>query len=165
MEPLNHPPLDSTALPLVESTGNGLMSRQELMALLRKHDITPTHPRLLIAELLFSKHEHWSAEKLFAKLNQPHHQASMATVYNTLNLLVHKKLLREVIVDPVRVFYDSNLSAHYHLYNVDTGELSDIGVEELVIEQFPSMPKDMVTQSIDIIVRVRPKHKAETIPA
>jgi len=38
-------------------------------------------------------------------------------VYNTLNLFLEKKLIREVIVDPNKVFYDPNTEPHYHMYD------------------------------------------------
>ena len=59
--------------------------------------------------------EHLSADQVLAIVNQRHPETSRATVYNTLNLFVEKKLIREVIVDPNRVFYDPNTRPHYHL--------------------------------------------------
>ena len=70
----------------------------------------------------YSRHEHLSADQVLAIVNQRHPETSRATVYNTLNLFVEKKLIREVIVDPSRVFYDPNTAPHYHLYDVDTGQ-------------------------------------------
>lgn len=55
-----------------------------------------------------------------------HAENSKATVYNTLNLFRDRGLIREVIVDPKRVFYDPNTEPHQHLYSVDTGEITDI---------------------------------------
>jgi hypothetical protein len=40
-------------------------------------------------------------------------------------------LVREVIVDPNRIFYDSNVGQHHHLYHMDTGTLVDIGFEQV----------------------------------
>ena len=78
-----------------------------------------------------------------------------ATVYNTLNLFVQKKLIREVIVDPNRVFYDPNTAAHYHMYDVETGRLTDIDGTEVRIEGLPDLPAGLVTEGMDIIIRVR----------
>ena len=88
-------------------------------------------------------------------VNQRHPETSRATVYNTLNLFVEKRLIREVIVDPSRVFYDPNTSAHYHIYDVETGRLTDIDAAAVRIEGLPNLPAGMVTEGMDIIIRVR----------
>jgi Fur family transcriptional regulator, iron response regulator len=130
-------------------------TRDLLLALLRRHDINPTHQRIEIAYALFSRGEHLSADQILAIVNDRHSETSKATVYNTLNLFLEKKLIREVIVDPNKVFYDPNTDPHHHLYNIDTGELTDINAERIEVSGLPPLPEGMVTEGIDIIVRVR----------
>lgn len=130
-------------------------SRHELIALLRKQGIAPTHQRLEIANVLFSRGEHLAADQILALVNERHAETSKATVYNTLNLFRDCGLIREVIVDPKRVFYDPNTQPHHHLYNVDTGEITDIAAADLEISGMPELPPGMVTEGIDIVVRVR----------
>ena len=129
--------------------------RDKLVELLRKRGINPTHQRIEIAHALYSRHEHLSADQVLAIVNERHPETSRATVYNTLNLFVEKKLIREVIVDPSRVFYDPNTSVHYHIYDLETGELTDINAAEIRIEGLPELPQGTVTESMDIIIRVR----------
>jgi Fur family iron response transcriptional regulator len=38
-----------------------------------------------------------------------------------MGLFTSKGLLREVLIDRDRVFYDTNSTQHHHIYNVDTG--------------------------------------------
>ena len=130
-------------------------SRQELIALLRKHGIAPTHQRLEIANVLFSRGEHLAADRILALVNELHAETSKATVYNTLNLFRDCGLIREVIVDPKRVFYDPNTEPHHHLYNVDTGEITDIPANDLAVSGLPELPPGMVTEGVDIVVRIR----------
>jgi Fur family iron response transcriptional regulator len=130
-------------------------TREQLTDVLRGHGITPTHQRMEIAHTLFTRGEHLSAEQVLDGVNQQHAQTSKATVYNTLNLFVEKKLIREVIVDPARVFYDPNTTPHHHFYNVDSGELSDIDAGEVEVVRLPDLPSGMVTEGVDIIVRIR----------
>src|SRR5437868_15316988 len=104
---------------------NRRYSKDDLAALLRVRGINPTHQRIEIAHALYSRYEHMSADQVLAIVNQRHPETSRATVYNTLNLFVEKKLIREVIVDPDRVFYDPNTAPHYHIYNIETGQLTD----------------------------------------
>jgi Fur family iron response transcriptional regulator len=129
--------------------------RSSLIALLRKHGIAPTHQRLEIAQVLFGRCHHLSADQVLAKVNESQAETSKATVYNTLNLFRDLGLIREVIVDPKRVFYDPNTEPHHHLYNVDTGEITDIDAGALSVSGLPELPTGMVTEGVDIIVRVR----------
>lgn len=132
--------------------------RDGLPELLRKHGITPTHQRIEIAFALFSRLEHLSADQVLAAVNARHDEASKATVYNTLNLFVRQGLVREVIADPNKVFYDPNTSEHHHLYDVVNGTLTDIDASKVTVRGLPDLPEGMVTEGVDIIVRVRPKH-------
>jgi Fur family iron response transcriptional regulator len=133
----------------------GHYTRDNLAAVLRAHEINPTHQRIEIAYALFSRGAHLSADQLLAIVNGRHSETSKATVYNTLNLFLEKKLIREVIVDPSKVFYDPNTAPHHHFYNVDTGELTDIEAEAIAITGLPQLPEGMVTEGVDIIVRIR----------
>lgn len=129
--------------------------RKSLIALLRAHEIVPTHQRLEIAYVLFSRGRHLSADQILAFVNERHAETSKATVYNTLNLFRDRGLIREVIVDPRRVFYDPNTQPHQHLYNIETGEITDIDADALTVTGLPELPPGMVTDGVDIIVRVR----------
>jgi len=130
-------------------------TRDQVVDRLRRHDINPTHQRIEIAHALFSRREHLSADQILAIVNGRHSETSKATVYNTLNLFLEKKLIREVIVDPNKVFYDPNTEPHYHFYNSDTGELTDIEASRIEVSGLPRLPEGMVTDGVDIIVRIR----------
>ncbi len=133
------------------------MQRGEIAELLREYGIAPTHQRIEIAGALFSRCEHISADRLLAIVNAHYSEVSKATVYNTLRLFLEKNLLREVIVDPTRVFYDPNTAPHHHFYNMANGELTDICDSTLQLAGLPELPEGMVTDSINVIVRIRPR--------
>jgi Fur family transcriptional regulator, iron response regulator len=132
-------------------------TRDNMAGILRSHEINPTHQRIEIAHALFSRQEHLSADQVMAIVNTRHSETSKATVYNTLKLFLEKRLIREVIVDPSKVFYDPNTTPHHHLYEIESGKLSDISAEHVEIRGLPSLPDDMITEGIDLIVRVRRK--------
>jgi Fur family iron response transcriptional regulator len=140
-------------MPGMESTQ---FTRDNLADKLRAHGINPTHQRIEIAFALFSRHEHLSADQVMAIVNERHSETSKATVYNTLNLFLDKKLIREVIVDPNKVFYDPNTEPHYHLYDLQSGRLTDIDAADVRVTGLPTLPSSMVTEGMDIIIRVRP---------
>lgn len=130
-------------------------TRESVSAALLAQGIHPTRQRVEIAMALFGRHEHLSADQVLARVNDSHPETSRATVYNTLRLFVEKRLVREVIVDPSRVFYDSNVEPHYHLYDVDTGCLTDIPASSVTITGLPDLPEHLVPEGMDVIIRVR----------
>jgi Fur family transcriptional regulator, iron response regulator len=130
-------------------------SKAEVVALLEAHGIIPTQQRIEIAQVLFARPQHVSAEQVLAMVNEQRPVASKATIYNTLGLFASKGLIREVIVDPSRVFYDPNTSEHHHFYNVDTGTLTDIGAGDLAISKLPSLPEGTTAEGVDVIIRLR----------
>lgn len=131
------------------------IDRRVVIEMLQRHDVTPTQQRVEIAQMLFARPQHLSADQLLAQVNSECNHVSKATVYNTLNLFARKGLVREVIVDPSRVFYDSNTSQHHHFFNVDTGELTDVPLPTLSMEQLPSLPQGTVAAGVDVIIRLR----------
>ena len=132
-----------------------LMSKPQTIQILREHQISPTIQRVEIAQILLSKKQHLSAEQVLAVVNTDKPKVSKATVYNTLGLFARKGLIRELIIDPTKVFYDSNTSNHHHFYNVDTHELVDIDSDELVVGSLPELPEGTEADGVDVIIRVR----------
>ena len=122
---------------------------------LKANNITPTAPRVEIARILFACDQHLSAEQILRTVNNQESVVSKATVYNTLGLFVKKGLVREVIVDPSKIFYDSNPSKHYHFYNTDTGELSDIPVDAIHVDMLPDLPEGTVSDGLEVIIKVK----------
>ncbi len=51
---------------------------------------------------------------------------SRATVYNTLNLFVEKRLLRAFVLAPGRIVFDPKTDAHHHFIDERTGEIMDV---------------------------------------
>ncbi len=128
---------------------------KDIAGILRECGIMPTVQRMQIARVLFQRHSHYSADQVIRKVNADHDLVSKATVYNTLGLFARHGLLREVIVDPTRIFYDTNTSPHHHFYNTDTGELMDIDTESVDVSNLPELPEGTVADGVDVIIRLR----------
>ena len=128
---------------------------ERLNQLLTAHGILPTLQRTLIAEVLFVRRRHLSADQVLSQVNKGEQQVSKATVYNTLGLFAREGLIRELVVDPSRVFYDPCTEPHHHYYNVDTRELTDIPADCITINSLPEPPKGSRPGEMDVIVRVR----------
>lgn len=131
--------------------------REAIAAKLREHGITPTHQRMEIAQVLFERDEHLSADQILSRVNTRYAETSKATVYNTVKLFLEKKLLRELVVVPDKVVYDSNTRPHHHFYNVVTGQLTDIPADEIRVNGLPPLPAGVESDGVDIIVRTRPR--------
>ena len=129
-------------------------TKREVVKLLTTHGITPTQQRIVIGQVMLTKPQHMSADQILEKVNAQANNVSKATVYNTLGLFTAKGLLREVIVDSTKVFYDSNTLPHHHFYNVDTGTLHDIDANLLAISELPEPPDSARIKDINVIVRV-----------
>ena len=130
-------------------------SVNETCELLTNYGISPTQQRIRIAQVLCSEPRHLSAEKILEEVNQEKIQVSKATIYNTLKLFVRKGLVREVIVDPSKIFYDSTTHAHFHFYNENSGELIDIDANSISLEALPEVPQGTELAGVDIVVRIR----------
>jgi Fur family iron response transcriptional regulator len=131
--------------------------RESTAQLLRRQGITPTHQRLEIAHVLFTRREHMSADQILSLVNSRYAETSKATVYNTLKLFLEKKLIRELVVDPDKIVYDPNTEPHHHLYDVVSGRLTDIPADNIRIVGLPPLPQGTVAEGVDIIVRTRPQ--------
>jgi len=118
-------------------------------------NIKPTSQRVDIAEIMFCKDQHLSAEDIITILNNSDSSISRATVYNTLNLFAEKGLVRRVVIGSSKIYYDSKTTPHSHYYNVDTGEISDFEFEDVKISPLPELPEHTVQDSVDVIVRVK----------
>lgn len=131
------------------------MSRMDIPTRLKRHGISPTPQRVQIAEILFEKPQHLSADQILDVLRRRGSRVSKATVYNTLHLFGEKGLARELVVEASRTFYDSTTHPHHHFYNVDSGELSDIPDDQVRFSDLPSLPAGTEQQSVEVLIRIR----------
>lgn len=131
------------------------MSQNGIASVFEKFGILPTPQRLEVAAIILEKPQHLSADQIIDRLRVSGSAVSKATVYNTLNLFSARGLVKEVMVDPVRKFYDSTTRPHHHFYNVDTGELADIPDQEVLFEALPALPDGTRRESIEVLIKVR----------
>lgn len=122
---------------------------------LQAHGIQPTAQRIDIAAIFFAGDMHLSADQVLASVGRTGRPVSKATVYNTLGLLAERGLLTQVIVDSTKVFYDSNTKPHFHFYNVDDGELTDVEAHRPLLDSLPLPPTGTYAEGLDVIIRVR----------
>jgi len=131
------------------------MSPTDIADRLTEAGVVPTPQRLEIAEILLARPQHLSAEQILDTLRKNGSTVSKATVYNTLHLFGEKGLVREVIVDPARTFFDSTTHPHHHFYNVDSGELCDIPDDRIEVLGLPELPDGTEQESVEVMIRIR----------
>lgn len=123
---------------------------------LRSVDLRPTRQRLALAKLLFEQGDrHVTAEALHDEASRADIRVSLATVYNTLHQFTEAGLLREVVVESGRTYFDTNTDDHHHFYDEDVGMLSDIAGEDVRVLGLPEPRGDQEVSRVDVIVRVR----------
>ena len=124
-------------------------------ARLRAAGLRPTRQRVELAGLLFGDCDrHVTAENLHDEVTGAGVKVSLATVYNTLHQFTQAGLLRQVIVDAARSYFDTNTGDHQHFFLEDEGMLIDIA-EHIAVSGVPTPPAGMAVDRVDVVVRVR----------
>jgi Fur family iron response transcriptional regulator len=118
--------------------------------------LRPTRQRIELASVLFAKGcRHLTAEGLHAEAARAGVRVSLATVYNTLNAFTGAGLVRQVAVDGARVYFDTNVDAHHHFFDEDTGRLEDIPAAQVHVSALPEPPHGAEVTRVDVVVRVK----------
>ncbi len=122
---------------------------------LRLAGLRPTRQRLSLAKLLFDGGDrHLTAEQLHVLAIESRIPVSLATVYNTLHQFTEVGLMREVVIEAGRSYFDTNVSNHHHFFFEESGQLQDIPGDQIVLPQMPAAPAGTRIARIDVIVRV-----------
>lgn len=125
------------------------------IARLKDAGLRPTRQRVqLLRVLQEGGHRHLSAEQLRAEAREAGLEVSLATIYNTLNQFTRSGLLREVVVEPGRSYFDTNTGEHHHFYFEAEGRLQDIPVEQVSLAALPPAPDGTRVSRVDVVVRV-----------
>ncbi len=120
---------------------------------LRNAGLRPTRQRLALAKLLFENgNRHITAEDLHSEARGA--SVSLATVYNTLHQFTQTGLLREVVVESGRAYFDTNTSQHSHFFFEKSGRLLDIPADAIEISELPPAPDGAEITGIDVTVRI-----------
>ena len=125
---------------------------EEIEVMLRKAGLQPTAQRIAICRYVFCEADHPTAEdvKRWADKNLP--KISLATVYNTLSRLAKAGLLLELkLSHSDSVVYDVNTERHFHFLDEKTGQLFDVGADELGLEL--KLKGGLKARAIEVLIR------------
>jgi len=129
-----------------------------LVQRLKAAGLRPTRQRLALAKLLFEApggcDRHITAEQLHAEAVADNVRVSLATIYNSLHQFTGAGLLREVVVESGRSYFDTNVTDHHHFYFEDSGRLQDIPGEMVQLDNLPTPPGGAKVARVDVIIRL-----------
>ena len=126
------------------------------MERLRAAGLRPTRQRVALAGLLLGNgNRHVTAEQLHGEALAAAIPVSLATVYNTLHQFIDCGILRELVIEPGRSYFDTNLDDHHHFYCESTGLLQDIPGEMVMVGRLPQPPAGAEISRIDVVIRIR----------
>jgi Fur family iron response transcriptional regulator len=109
-----------------------------------------------LAGLLFKDCDrHVTAEGLHDGITKSGVKVSLATVYNTLHQFTQAGLLRQVIVDAARSYFDTNTGDHQHFFLENEGLLIDIPEGAITVAGVPTPPPGLAVDRVDVVVRVK----------
>lgn len=131
--------------------------RDTIERALKARGLQATTQRVEVLHHLRASERHLSADDLYAVLVGEKMKVSRATVYNTLNLLKEHGLVNEMVLDPGRVLFDPKTDPHYHFYDVDTHEITDVPADDVGFTCLPVLPEGATFKGIDVVVKISRK--------
>ena len=134
-------------------------NKNKLISFLKENGLKPTIQRNLVVEqLLNGKDRHFTAEDLYDEMKLKKTNISLATIYNTLQSFVEKKILKLIAVKKGKTIFCTNMKNHYHFFNSNTGKLIDIPYEEIKINKLPKPPKGTKIDNVEITINLNKKN-------
>ena len=130
------------------------MDSVDVLRVFEAHGIQPSAQRVAVASWVLATRSHPSADQVFAVVKDRLPVLSRATVYNTLNLLVEKGLLKQLVIAEGRVVFDPVVAAHHHFVDDDTGEIVDVPADAVAVRQLQSID-GVDVRELQVVLRGR----------
>ena len=107
------------------------LTGEEIRERLNRHGLKATPQRVLVYEAMCEL-GHASADSVCRHLGGPGSRLTMATVYNVLESMTEAGLLALRPSFTGKMLFDVNTDSHFHIFDKDTGRVSDLRDEELL---------------------------------
>jgi Fe2+ or Zn2+ uptake regulation protein len=101
---------------------------------------------------------HPSADEVVENVRRYCPTVSRSTVYNTLNLLVEKGLLKTQILKEATVVFDCNIRPHHHFIDRKTGKIYDVAWDALKVSGHKALDGFEV-EELQVVMRGRKKKR------
>jgi len=113
-----------------------------------------TPQREVVYSVLLTKRDHPTADEVYVRVKSELPTISLATVYNCLETLVQRNLVRAVNFERGPTRYCPNLRPHAHFHDEQTGRTHDIDLPPGVLENLNTLlPQGFDASSVEIIFR------------
>jgi len=126
----------------------------ELIKTLKQYGIQPTPQRIAVAQFVLKTEKHPTADEVWARVRVTCPTLSRATVYNTLNLLAEKGLLKlQPLKEGVAVF-DPHVAPHHHFVDEETGKVYDVPWDAVSVTGARAL-RDFEVREYQVVLRGR----------
>jgi Fe2+ or Zn2+ uptake regulation protein len=122
------------------------------MQTLREHGVQPTPQRLAVLEFIRKSHTHPSADDVYSNVRRTCPTMSRATVYNTLNLLAEKGVIKTQLLREGGLVFDAHVDRHHHFIDEETGEIHDVPWEAVRVHPGEGLAKFEIRE-IQVVLR------------
>ncbi len=132
---------------------------ERAIAWLASGEMRPTRQRQVLAALLVGDgmNRHVTAESLFDAARAAGEPVALATVYNTLGAFAEAGLIREILVEGARSYFDTRTDDHPHFFWENDGALTDAPADQLQFARLPDAPEGAEISKVDVVIRLRRK--------
>ena len=125
-----------------------------LLQVLHQAGLRITSQRRLICEYLATTQSHPTAALLYQELSARHPELSLATVYNTLNILSELGALVQLNLGDEHTHYETNLTPHVNLICRHCRRVIDVESVQPVDAVLAALPSSIGFQAATVHVQV-----------
>ncbi len=104
------------------------MTFEEAVKKLKESGNIISMPRMTILRYVLNNKTHHTAESIYEALKSEYPNISIATIYNTMKLFAEKGIVKQLMIDEGKVYYDSNTYPHYHFKCKICGKIYDVEI-------------------------------------
>lgn len=122
---------------------SGIDSHMDTKSVFAVRGLRCTRQRIVLYEALMKNNTHPTAEQLFDMVRGQCPGLSLATVYNTLEILCRAGLCRRLPTTRSSSRYDADTRPHLHAVNSETGDVRDIP-DDLSREVIQNLPQTVI---------------------
>lgn len=131
-----------------------MKDKEKIIEILRTKGIKITPQRRFIIESILNDKTHPSAEAVYIKVKKMLPELSLATVYQTLELLEREGMLLKLPLPDGKTHYDPSIHPHLHFYCEKCEKIEDIetGDERVIKEFLNTKSKDFEIKNFTILI-------------
>lgn len=101
---------------------------------LQDNGVSPSIQRIKILQFILNNDHHSSVDSIYQNLISEIPTLSKTTVYNTISLLVEKKLINTINIDSNEILYEQSQKPHAHFHCEVCKQVIDINIESSLFD-------------------------------